>query len=331
MKQAKIENYSGIKIASLKLIPPLRRNRHFFVNVPIGGDAPKDFVKVYRYGECYAEKRSTWPAFIAKVGHKWYPNESITEHLLTRVGQSFGMRVADSCLMRIDGQIRFLSRYFLKSGQSLIHGAQIFSGHLEDPDFVQTVVDERRSHELFTFQFIEQAIRTQFPEGSDKLLIDFLRLLAYDAIIGNNDRHHLNWGVIQKSLSNTQLVEFSPVYDTARALFWNHNDDRICSVVNNHHYKTIFLNRYIKGSKPKTGWDGEDKINHFQLISKIAESFPNYKPVLIDMSNRVSIAKVKELLDKEFKLLMIPERRDLIVECLSMRLERFNQILGKEV
>ena len=95
-------------------------------------------------------------------------------------------------------------------------------------------------------------------------------------------------------------------------------------------YKTTFLNRYINGSRPKTGWDGEDKINHFQLISKIAESFPNYKPVLIDMGKRISIAKVKELLDKEFKLLMIPERRDLIVECLSMRLERYTQIFGKE-
>ena len=178
-----------MQIRSQKLIPPIREGKYFVLNETVGGDAPKDFIKLYRYGESRRYPRRKWSAFIAKVGHKWYPNESVTEHLLTRIGESFGLSIAESCLMRIDGQIRFLSKYFLNEKEHLIHGAQIFSSYLDDDEFVATVERENQSHELFTFQFVEEAIQGRYPKVADNLLVDFVKMLAYDAIVGNNDRH----------------------------------------------------------------------------------------------------------------------------------------------
>jgi len=53
----------------------------------MAGDAPKDFLSIYEYGDGRRKSVGNWPSYIAKVGKKWYPNESITEHLLTRIGQ----------------------------------------------------------------------------------------------------------------------------------------------------------------------------------------------------------------------------------------------------
>ena len=331
MQQVRVENFSGLHIRSFKLIPPLQAKKHFVVDIPVGGDAPKDFIKVYQYGESRFIHRKKWPAYIAKVGHKWYPNESVTEHLLTRIGQSIGIRVADSCLMRVDGQIRFFSKYFLKRKESLVHGVQIFSGYLEDSQFVQSIVDERRSHELFTFQFIKAAVSAQFPENSNRLMLDFVKMLAYDALVGNNDRHHLNWGVIQKSPHNRTSIEFSPIYDTARAIFWNHSDERIRTVLSNSTNKNRFLKKYIDGSKPKTGWNGQEQINHFQIIQYIFDEYPEFRGILTEMGDSISIQKIKKLIRQEFHQLMIKERQDLIIECLELRLNKYQSIINEAI
>src|ERR1039458_9065379 len=81
-------------------------------DISLTGDAPKNFPRGYDYGRCRKAHMSDWPAYIAKVGHKFYPNESVTEHLLTRVGQLLGLKMANSRLMWVRGQLRFLSEFF---------------------------------------------------------------------------------------------------------------------------------------------------------------------------------------------------------------------------
>lgn len=88
----------------------------------MSGDAPKEFVRVYHYekGQCWRKSNpKNWPEYIAKTGHKWYPNESITEFLMNRLGEVFGLEMAKSKLLSINGQVRFLSKYFLTIKQIL--------------------------------------------------------------------------------------------------------------------------------------------------------------------------------------------------------------------
>lgn len=112
LKPAKIENYSGYYFNWHGKIFPLRKGYYIVIeDKSVGGDAPKDFIKVYEYGTGLRSRPHTWTAYIAKVGHKWYPMESITEYLLNRIGEVLGLEMAFSRLMVAGEQIRFLSRY----------------------------------------------------------------------------------------------------------------------------------------------------------------------------------------------------------------------------
>ena len=56
----------------------MRRGRFERTNEPVAGDAPKDFIRVYDYEPGQPgnpNNPDSWPAYIAKVGHKWYPGE----------------------------------------------------------------------------------------------------------------------------------------------------------------------------------------------------------------------------------------------------------------
>jgi hypothetical protein len=80
---APIKERSGHEVVSHPSIAHLRDGQFRIVERTVSGDAPKDFLRIYEHGRGHKARIASWPQYIAKVGHKWYPNESITEQLLT--------------------------------------------------------------------------------------------------------------------------------------------------------------------------------------------------------------------------------------------------------
>ncbi len=320
-------NRSGLEVCHPSGLPSLRAGNFRVVDAAVAGDAPKDFVRIYRYGEGRRSQPRSWPAWIAKVGHKYYPNESITEHLLTHVGKALEINMAESQLMWFAGQLRFLSRYFLRTQiQSLVHGAEIFAGFLADREFVEEVEKRDEARNLFTFQFVEQALKDRFPDHWPELRVEFTRLLAFDAIVGNNDRHFYNWGVIV-DVTGRKAPVFSPVFDTARALYWNTTDARLEEISRNSSRRQAHLAKYVERCFPKTGWDGVPAPNHFTLIRSIAHGNPDLRSVLQSLPVQDLLPKISALLDGEFKGLISPLRGNFILECLDRRAILFREAI----
>jgi hypothetical protein len=290
----------------------------------IHGDAPKSFFRVKEYNRGQTcSKISQWPAYIAKVGSKCYPVESFTEHFLTRLGQLLGVRIADSKLVVIAGQVRFLSRYFLRQPrESLVHGLEIFRRHLDD-EIVEEIACSKRESEFYTFQTVRDAIRDIYPEHFEKIMPGLVEMLAFDAVAGNNDRHPLNWGVIVPVIQ-TKSIRFAPIFDTARGLFWNLEDHQLGNFTSD----LTRLDSYIQRSFPQIGWDGENRVRHFGLIRLIWREFPQYRKNL----EKVAKADVSEgcakILDGEFRQLMSDVRRHVIRTCVSRRHELYRECLS---
>ena len=304
------------------------RSRGLFskMNWTIVGEAPKDFLRIYEYGSSNRTRPDRWPGYIAKVGQKWYPNESITEHLLTRLGQRLGLKIADSRLMWVRGQLRFLSRYFLRPDESLIHGAEIFAGYLADAEFVQEVEARNQSREVFTYQVVEEALRSRFPDQAEEILQGFVRLLAFDAVVGNNDRHYYNWGVVTQ-VTGKRPAKLAPIYDTARALFWNTTERKLASVEHGNRVN-VFEKKYLDDCQPKTGWDGRPSINHFPLMGILAIERPEMLPVLRALPVEHLPQDAQALLEGEFAGLLSCRRARFVLSCLQKRVQGFKEAIG---
>jgi len=328
-KIKEIENYSGVNIREIhRLVKPLRKGYHEVIHVPLGGDAPKDFIRVYKYGEAFKRDVKNWSKYLAKVGHKWYPIESITEYMLNKLGETLGLKMAKSELRLADEQLRFLSKYFLAPDENLIHGAQIYSTFLNEQDttFVDEIEEKRMSKELLTFQLTKQAIEFVFPQQSETILENLVQLLVFDAIVGNNDRHFYNWGVIT-DIRNKKIPVFSPIYDTARGLFWNFNEDKIVRFFNkSNKIENGQFEKYIQLSQPKIGWDGMKKLNHFDLIANIFNNYPNYSVICSDLLNTHNLDAIFEMLNSEFNKLLSKKRFILVRACLQERFNKLNSI-----
>jgi hypothetical protein len=325
-----IRHYSDFQLPWRSRIEPLHQSRFLPENRSIHGDAPKSFIRVHTYTPgktCHRDRPSTWPAFIAKLGSKWYPVESITEHLVTRLGQVCGINIADSQLRIVGRQVRFLSRYFLDDRrQRLTHGLDLFRFLLDD-DMVEQIADQRREREVYTFQTVRCALELMFEADAPHLMRDLVTLLGFDAFVGNNDRHPMNWGVIVP-IEREGSVRFAPVYDSARALFWNVSEKKIEAML----AQPSQLAGYINRSQPQIGWDkwqgaDDEKFDHFTLMRLIATYFPHHRNEMRRFLASDLVARCEAAIEREFSPLLSNARRRLIVQCLHRRQERLAQAL----
>jgi hypothetical protein len=327
LKYCSIEKFSGYKPKLQKGMVIKRNNYTVITGFSITGDAPKEFIRVYEYGTGRKCNFRTWSMYIAKTGHKWYPIESITEHLLNCFGCSLGLNMSFSRLALAGGQIRFLSKYFLKKEQELVHGADIYAGFLNDRGFVEEIEEKQLARDFFTIQFTEQAIRSIFPEQTDTILHEFVKMLIFDALVGNNDRHFYNWAII-RHIHCLHEPKFSPIYDTARGLFWNESEQKIVSLHRNKGNLKAFLQKYTENSRPKIGWEGELNINHYKLVQLIAQNeFYISKIQIKELLSQPKLEKLFYVLDTEFKGLLSKERTDLIRLCLEYRHKRLLELI----
>jgi hypothetical protein len=311
----KIKYRSDIQFRWDLLIPQLKNyklEKVEFLSVP--GEAPKDFITAKEHTP---GKISRQESYIAKVGAKSYPNESIVEQFITRIGQSYGLNIADSKLRLIDGQVRFMSKYFLKrSSQQLTHGAELFEIIFGKEDYGK-LAQTKKEHEILSFQMVCEAVRESFPEYENKIVGGFVEMLTFDALIGHNDRHPYNWGVVVP-VRKAEAPRFSPIFDTARALFWNQSERKINQMLTDKQQ----LENYIKKCTTAVCWDREKDVDYFRLTALIWKEYDVYRPNIERFFPEEYLKNTLKVLDNEFGELMSKARMELIARCLRLRRKR---------
>lgn len=334
LRKEKVERTSGYgkvlesQVTTLKL-------KHYRVikDVTVGGDAPKELLRVYEFqkDKKQIDRPNSWPIYIAKTGHKWYPYESITEFMLNRIGECLGLKMAESGLYFINGQLRFLSKLFRNDKfQILEHGAELYRGYLGDKDFVDEVEERQMSRDFFTISFTHETLKNLYPHQYEEIFLEFIKMLVFDAIVGNNDRHFYNWAVL-KHISGGHQPKFSPIYDTARAFFWNRSEDQLKIIYNDPKRINPFLMKYIKESKPKIGLEKNSKCNHLDIIEMLnTNKFNGTKDIVLSFINKANAKTCNELLNDEFGNLLSKERLNLVTKCLDLRYNMLEGVINND-
>lgn len=104
---------------------------------------------------------------------------------------------------------------FARDGRELYHGNQILAGHVLGYDPSQRF--RQSEHTLANiFLALERAFVTaDVAKRAKEQLADYLVL---DALIGNTDRHHENWGILRKRTESGWLGWMAPTFDHASSL-----------------------------------------------------------------------------------------------------------------
>lgn len=108
---------------------------------------------------------------------------------------------------------------------------------------------------------------------------DWARILTFDALIGNTDRHHENWGlIIDRARTGQTNTRLAPAFDNGTSL----GHERFEQAFRNFESATD-LERYVARGTHHMRWLKDDlhQAGHAELLLKLAEKHPQTQATML--------------------------------------------------
>ena len=295
-----------------------RVDHYRVVDLTLLGAAVKDVLEDPRTGVRY----------IAKLGRRNSDLEVVTEYAIYLIGRTLGVSVAEGRVARYAGNLRFLSRYFLdtEKNEELVHGVQLFHELYDENTVNELLGNSAREQELFSVQSVKAAFGAHYGDETEEALFEgFVAMLAHDALIGVQDRHHENWGLIVRRGVADDAPRFAPLYDSARGMFCNETDARLsarrawCDGM-------PWLDKYVARARPLIGFAGLRPANpnrlhvtHVELLAAVYREFPRQRPGIVSVLEAYDRRHLARDLAEGLQRMCSPRRQDIILTCLRRR------------
>lgn len=190
------------------------------------------------------------------------------------------------------------------------------------PFYSKRKMEDLHSNKKYSIQMIEESIKSII--SIDK----FYKIIIFDVLIGNTDRHHSNWALVSKREKKDNTInmwfEICPLYDNGSSLCAYENCDNV----------EIFFKDKLKfealvntKSKSAIGWKNERPIRHFELLKKIKEnSYSATLPYIENIKNNITEQNIDKVLGEFEDTIINNDMKRLIKMFLLERKRRMLEI-----
>lgn len=163
--------------------------------------------------------------YLFKRSSHRYPEQFWVEILAYRLGIQMGISVPPAFVAydRKKNQSGALIEWFLES--ITLFADEVF---IPGGDYCQRYIsgfDRKKGtqHNLETAFQIFKDLKESYPSSNLDWKNYWAKVLAFDALIGNTDRHQDNWGIIEHHFKGNDLrsykrIRFSPVFDNGTSM-----------------------------------------------------------------------------------------------------------------
>lgn len=275
------------------------------------GSKPKFWVRL-------GDRRWLFKVARSATGEDW------AEKTAAELAKALHTPAADVELAEFEGQRGCISLNFIDvdAGEALVHGNELLAGHVTDYDLKKTF---RQSDH--TLENIRLAIERVLPIGQAKAALKQLAsYMVLDALIGNTDRHHENWGLkVQVKMDTTSAkISVAPSFDHASSLGRELQDSRRAAFL-----EADQVIRYVNRGRGGIFRDpaaphGE---NPLRLVQLAARAYPDHFQDALQMVAALSPATVTQIISslpedraspvaKRFAETMVLHARRVLIETL---------------
>jgi hypothetical protein len=260
--------------------------------------------------------------YMAKSAEKWGVQEVYTELFINQLGERLEFPMAHNGIALIDGEYRFISRNFLAPGQKLVHGSilleSFFSYNLDQVG--KKPWDEQRTYDI---ELLEELIRHVCGDDHAAVMERLIEMLVFDTLIGSNDRHMQNWGIITTA-TEPQSFKFAPIFDSARALLWDYDEGKLGRLSCNSHALEGYCNR----ARPKIGCVKLGKaVNHFELLKYLLKLYPAHCSQAVTRVTPENVGIASRIMREcPFRSVFSPLRKEAINKILQIRAKRIQAV-----
>jgi hypothetical protein len=263
-------------------------------------------------------------SWLRKKPLSWRATELAIEAFTLELARRCGYNVAFGrcCTWEAeDGTIRgFVSRKFHDTTEEQFVGGQLLAPKLDLPAELTPDAVEARRRALSTIELTRGVLKEQEDRYCVDLLAPFLRMLVFDAWIGNGDRHSANWAILVRGSLHGSSCRLAPMYDTAGCLLADLTDETVERRFGSG-LEDAALQRYVEKCRSGFG-DGmeEPGILHRDLLERL-RTWPEWKEIAAPLIEFFSenLPVVRDLLSEIPPDWLNERRKHLIRRLLEVR------------
>ena len=148
-----------------------------------------------------------------------YPKQNTGEHwaekIAAEMASALRIKHAEVELAICEGNQGSVTRSFARGGRELWHGNQVLARVFQEYN-----PEAKHRNSNHTLGNIWQALDAVYrkPESARKAKLSIAEYIVLDALIGNTDRHHENWGFLRKLVDSKWRGQLAPSFDHASSL-----------------------------------------------------------------------------------------------------------------
>ena len=227
--------------------------------------------------------------FLFKESKDVYPLEFWSEIIAHEFGKLIDIKTPETYCAKYGQKYGALTRIFTKSNiNELMHGGDLMLSIRPDFDRIRG-----RMHNIYDIG--------QLLDPKSELFRNFCKILIFDALIGNIDRHQDNWGIIIVTSEADLLFQIAPAFDNGNSFGREIEDSEIEKYLSKN---SVTLERYINRGRPHLRWSTDGKhlehLNHHDFLFKLCNQYPFIIEDIINLT-AFSDEQVHEMLKNAYE------------------------------
>ena len=140
------------------------------------------------------------------------------------------------------------------------------------PYYDKDKLEDTYSNSKYSIQMIQNSLNGILE--MDK----FYKIVIFDILIGNSDRHHSNWAILAKGTVYKTPEDMLDIFFNYNMCPLYDNGSSLCAYEDNNNLEIFFKDKMkfeaLVNTKSKSaiGWENERPIRHFELLKKIKDN-----------------------------------------------------------
>lgn len=244
-------------------------------------------------------------AFFKYEGNGYLVSEACSEKMCYEIAKILEYPCARIELAKDnDGIIGILNYLFIKIGNV---------EHMDAVSYLNIHNDQRPI--FYTISNIKKTL----DELDVNLFADFIKIMVFDALVGEQDRHEENWGITK--IGNKYKI--SPLYDNGDSLLRSFKDASYAEQY--YSGKKCFESYIIKSKTIIYKEDNKNKYKHFELIRYLNNNYSDIIQKEISNLNKLTDEKIESIVNKipdelltkihkEYIIIYLKKRRDILLD-----------------
>lgn len=246
--------------------------------------------------------------------------EHVSERLAHQLGNVLDVPTAHVEIGIYQGRMGCMSYAINKPDEIIVEGTAFITRRHQDYD--DALLQEINSGRYYCLDHLLEISRSQV------ILANWIRMMLFDFVIGNTDRHQGNWTFLGKyNDDNSALIgNLCPLYDNGSSLCCYVKDEDVDEYFGND------VNRFNSlvdtKSRSMIRIDGfkKKRPTHAEVIKNMMERYEMTKDLSKQFISKLSIEKIDELLDS-YSNLLSEKKIKLIKKYLEHKMKLLEQIL----